>query len=148
MHGHSYRKLAIELLIDFVIMYLVMFTMIATLDHFRFNLTNVYMTLMMVAPMAVVMLLSMRSMFQNKRANWIVIGGAAVVFAASFYAMRTQAAINDQELIRGMIPHHSGAILMCGKAKLNDPELIALCDEIIVAQEREIAQMQAILDRL
>lgn len=148
MHGHSYRKLAIELLIDFVIMYLVMFTMIATLDHFRFNLNNVYMTLMMVAPMAVVMLLSMRSMFPNKRANWIVIGVAAVVFAASFYAMRTQAAINDQELIRGMVPHHSGAILMCGKAKLNDPELIALCDEIIVAQEREIAQMQAILDRL
>ena len=64
MHAHSYRNLAIELLIDFVIMYLVMFTMIATLDHFRFNLNNVYMTLMMVAPMAVVMLLSMRSMFQ------------------------------------------------------------------------------------
>lgn len=148
MHAHSYRNLAIELLIDFVIMYLVMFTMIATLDHFRFNLNNVYMTLMMVAPMAVVMLLSMRSMFQNRRANWIIIGGAAVVFAASFYAMRTQAAINDQELIRGMIPHHSGAILMCEKAKLIDPELIALCDEIIVAQEREIAQMEAILDRL
>ncbi|WP_341024304.1 DUF305 domain-containing protein [Brevundimonas diminuta] len=148
MHAHSYRNLAIELLIDFVIMYLVMFTMIATLDHFRFNLNNIYMTLMMVAPMAVVMLLSMRSMFQNRRANWIIIGVAAVVFAASFYAMRTQAAINDQELIRGMIPHHSGAILMCEKAKLIDPELIALCDKIIVAQEREIAQMQAILDRL
>lgn len=148
MHAHSYRNLAIELLIDFVIMYLVMFTMIATLDHFRFNLNNVYMTLMMVAPMALVMLLSMRSMFQNRRANWIIIGIAAVVFAISFYAMRTQAAINDQELIRGMIPHHSGAILMCGKAKLTDPELIALCDEIIVAQEREIAQMQAILNRL
>ena len=42
MHAHSYRNLAIELLIDFVIMYLVMFTMIATLDHFRFNLNNVY----------------------------------------------------------------------------------------------------------
>ncbi|WP_313574080.1 DUF305 domain-containing protein [Brevundimonas sp.] len=148
MHAHSYRNLAFELLIDFVIMYLVMFTMIATLDHFRFNLNNVYMTLMMVAPMALVMLLSMRSMFQNRRANWIIIGIAAVVFAISFYAMRTQAAINDQELIRGMIPHHSGAILMCGKAKLTDPELIALCDEIIVAQEREIAQMQAILNRL
>ncbi len=148
MHAHSYRNLAIELLIDFVIMYLVMFTMIATLDDFRFNLNNVYTTLMMVAQMAVVMLLSMRSMFQNRRANWIIIGVAAVVFAASFYAMRTQAAINDQELIRGMIPHHSGAILMCEKAKLIDPELIALCDEIIVAQEREIAQMQAILDRL
>ena len=74
--------------------------------------------------------------------------GAVVIFAGSFYAMRSQAAIGDRELIRGMIPHHSGAILMCGKAKLTDPELIALCDEIVDAQEREISQMQAILDRL
>ena len=60
----------------------------------------------------------------------------------------TQAAIGDKELIRGMIPHHSGAILMCGKAKLSDPELVALCGEIVEAQEREIRQMQAIQDRL
>lgn len=62
--------------------------------------------------------------------------------------MRTQAAIGDKELIRGMIPHHSGAILMCGKAKLSDPELVALCGEIVEAQKREIRQMQAIQDRL
>ena len=144
----AYRSLAWQTLVSAIIMYLVMFVMIDRLSSFYNNLNMAYMTLMMVAPMAVVMLLSMRSMFQNRRTNWIIIGIAAFVFAASFYAMRTQAAINDQELIRGMIPHHSGAILMCGKAKLTDPELIALCDEIIVAQEREIAQMQAILDRL
>ena len=144
----SYRLLGAEMAIDFVIMYLVMYTMIATLDHFYFNLNNVYMTLMMVTPMALLMLVLMRSMYENKRANLAIAIGAVVIFAGSFYAMRSQAAIGDKELIRGMIPHHSGAILMCGKAKLTDPELIALCDEIVDAQEREISQMQAILDRL
>lgn len=148
MHDKSYRNLAIELIVHFIIMYLVMFTMIATLDHFNFNLNNVYMTLMMVAPMTILMLVLMRSMYQNKRLNWVIGLGAVVVFAASFYAMRSQAAIGDKELIRGMIPHHSGAILMCEQASLRDPEVVALCGEIVEAQEREISQMQAILDRL
>jgi hypothetical protein len=148
MHGNSYRNLVIELIAHFTIMYLVMYTMIAAFDHFYFNLNNVYMTLMMVTPMALLMLVLMPSMYGNKRANLIIAIGAVVIFAGSFYAMRSQAAIGDKELIRGMIPHHSGAILMCGKAKLTDPELITLCDEIIDAQEREIAQMQAVLERL
>ena len=148
MHHKPYRSFAIELLIDFAIMYLVMFSMIATLNHFYFNLNIVYMTLMMVAPMTILMLVMMRSMYQDKRLNLIIGGAAVLVFALSFYAMRTQAAIGDKELIRGMIPHHSGAILMCGKARLTDPELIALCDDIVSAQEREISQMQTILDRL
>jgi hypothetical protein len=63
----SYKGLIIELLIDFVIMYLVMYTMIASLDHLLVNLNNFYMTLMMVAPMTVVMLVAMRSMFPARR---------------------------------------------------------------------------------
>lgn len=65
-HGRTklsqYRGLAIELTLDFIVMYLVMYTMIATVAHFHFNLNNVYMTLMMVAPMTIIMLVSMRSM--------------------------------------------------------------------------------------
>lgn len=148
MHKNAYRSLGLHMIIHFVIMYLVMFTMIARLEHFYFNLNNVYMTLMMVTPMAIFMIVLMNSMYENKRANMAIIVGTLVLFGASFFAMRTQAAIGDKELIRGMIPHHSGAILMCGKAKLSDPELIALCDEIVVAQEREITQMRTILDRL
>lgn len=148
MHGSRYRNLAIELIIHFVIMYLVMYTMIATLDHFYFNLNNLYMTLMMVAPMAVLMLILMRSMYQNKRANRAIGLGAVVIFAASFYAMRSQAAIGDKEFLRSMIPHHSGAVLMCEQASISDPEIIALCGEIVRSQEAEIAQMKAILDRL
>ncbi len=58
----SYRSFGVELIVDFIIMYLVMYTMIASLNHFYFNLNNVYMTLMMVSPMAILMLIFMRSM--------------------------------------------------------------------------------------
>lgn len=149
--GHpsgSYRRLGVEMAVDFGIMYLVMYTMIATLDHFHFNLNNVYMTLMMVAPMTVVMLIAMRSMYRSRRLNLLIGGGAVAVFVASFAAMRTQAAVGDAELVRSMIPHHSGAILMCEQAALTDPEIVRLCADIVQAQRREIAQMQAILDRL
>ena len=84
MHGKSYRNLAIELIVHFMIMYLVMYTMIAAFDHFYFNLNNVYMTLMMVTPMALLMLVLMRSMYGNKRANLIIaIGAVASSLAAS-----------------------------------------------------------------
>jgi uncharacterized protein (DUF305 family) len=47
-----------------------------------------------------------------------------------------------------MIPHHSGAILMCREATLSDPELVALCRLITEAQSAEIEQMQRIAERL
>lgn len=93
------------------------------------------------------MLILMRSMYPSNRPN-VLIGGAAVpVFALSFYGMRTQSAGGGTEFLKSMIPHHSGAILMCEQASLIDQEIMALCDEIVVAQEREIAQMKAILAR-
>ena len=147
-HGYSYPRFALDTVINFVIMYLVMYTMIATLNHFYLNLNNVYMTLMMVAPMTVIMLISMRSMFPSPRINLALIGVSVLVFALSFFGMRTQAAVGDAEFLRSMIPHHSGAILMCEQASLTDPEIVALCREIVVAQEREINQMKAILERL
>ena len=147
MSRRTYVAFAFELVVDFVIMYLVMYTMIATLDHFYFNLNNVYMTLMMVAPMAIVMMLAMRSMFPSRRANIAIVLVAAVVFAGSYYGMRTQALVGNDEFLRAMIPHHSGAILMCQQAKITDPEIVSLCQEIVSGQEKEIAQMQAILAR-
>src|SRR5688572_10098920 len=112
----SYKSLSMEMAIDFVIMYFVMYTMIARLDHLYLNLNNVYMTLMMVAPMTIIMLLSMRSMFPSPRLNAVVVVGAAVIFIASFAAMRNQTQIGNAQFLRSMIPHHSGAILMCEQA--------------------------------
>ncbi|RWE54148.1 DUF305 domain-containing protein [Mesorhizobium sp.] len=143
----SYLALMLELAVDFVIMYLVMYTMIATLDHFYLNINNVYMTLMMVAPMAIVMLVAMRSMFPSRRMNLVVVAITAVIFVASFAAMRSQAAVDDEEFLRSMIPHHSGAILMCEQASLADREIVELCEGIVQSQMEEIARMQAILKR-
>ena len=145
-HG-SYKGLTIELAIDFVIMYFVMYTMIASLNHLYLNINNVYMTLMMVTPMAIVMLVAMRSMFPSKRVNMGIVVGAIIVFVASFIAMRTQAAVGNEQFLRSMIPHHSGAILMCEQSAITDPELAALCEEIVKSQKAEIEQMQRILQR-
>lgn len=143
--AHSYRNFAIELAIEFVIMYFVMYTMIDSTAHLHLNINNVYMTLMMVAPMAVVMLLSMRAMFSRTSLNTAIIATSVVVFGISFWAMRAQAAVGDREFLRSMIPHHSGAILMCQQASLSDPRIVKLCQGIVESQKSEIAQMEQLL---
>ena len=47
-----------------------------------------------------------------------------------------------------MIPHHSIAILTSENASLTDPEVKQLAMRIIEAQRQEIAEMQALLERL
>ena len=147
MTHQNYGRFAIEMSIDFIIMYLVMYTMIATLDHFYFNINSVYMTLMMVAPMSIVMLVSMRSMFPSQAANWAIVAVATAALTGSFAAMRTQAAVGDAQFLKSMIPHHSGAILMCERSAITDRAILDLCKGIIESQTKEIAQMQEILQR-
>jgi len=141
-----YRSLALQTAISGVIMYLVMFVMIDQLSSFYNNLNMLYMTLMMVAPMVVLMIVAMRDMFPSKRLNVLLLAGSAVAFFGSFALLRTQTTIDDTAFIRSMIPHHSGAILMCEQASLSDRELVSLCRQIIKSQREEIAQMKSMLE--
>jgi len=142
---NSYRSLALQTAIGGIIMYLVMFVMIDHLSSFYNNLNMFYMTLMMVAPMVVLMIVTMRDMFMSKRTNAALLAGSIAIFVGSFALIRSQATIHDSAFLRSMIPHHSGAILMCEQAKLTNPKVATLCSNIIKSQREEIAQMKTLL---
>lgn len=142
-----YKKLAIAISINAVLMYLITYVMIDDFSHFYNNINRVYMSLMMVAPMVIVMLLVMSSMYENKRLNYILIAASAGLFILCFSLARTQVPVGNAQFLRSMIPHHSSAIVMCQESELTDPEIIKLCEQIIKSQEEEITQMKAILER-
>ena len=148
MMKNAYRSLAVQTIVSGIIMYFVMFVMIDNLGSFYNNFNMVYMTLMMVAPMVMLMVLAMRDMFPSKIINASLLVGSAVIFVGCFALIRTQTTIGDRAFLRSMIPHHSGAILMCQQAKLSDPEVVRLCGEIIKSQRQEISEMKVILGRM
>ena len=146
--GSAYWMLALNLVVSGIVMYFVMFAMIDTWRDFHNNLNMAYMALTMVAPMGLLMLATMGGMYSNRALNAGLYVLFAALFLAAFFGIRTQTAIGDRQFIASMIPHHSGAILMCREAALEDAELVALCSQIETAQRREIEQMEAIQARL
>ncbi len=148
MHGMSYSKFMVMLLISFFIMYIVMFLNIVKLSHYHTSTTRVYMAILMVAPMAVYMMLMMGKMYPNKNINIGIIIVAIVVFIVTLLGLRTQTPISDVQYMKAMIPHHSSAILVSKNANLKDPEVRKLAEQIIQSQEKEIAEMNALIKKL
>ncbi len=147
-HARPYLMFGVNMILGLAVMYVVMFTMIDGLGDFRNNLNMFYMAVTMWAPMGIFMLLTMPGMYPSKSVNLALCVGFAVLTAGSFWATRSQALINDRQFVASMIPHHSGAILMCREASLSDPELVSLCGEITQAQREEIEQMENIAARI
>lgn len=147
-HARPYLMFWINMGLGLVVMYVVMFSMIDGPGDFRNNLNMFYMAVTMWAPMGVFMLATMPGMFPNRRMNLLLYAGFILLTVLSFWATRAQVFIDDRHFVDSMIPHHSGAILMCREADIEDAELVRLCGEIIEAQRREIEQMEAIGTRL
>ncbi|MFC3098359.1 DUF305 domain-containing protein [Alteraurantiacibacter palmitatis] len=153
-HSHGggtsrpYLMFWINMALGLFVMYVVMFSMIDGFQDFRNNLNMFYMAVTMWAPMGIFMLATMPGMFPRRLLNLALYASFIILTIVSFAATRSQALIHDHQFIESMIPHHSGAILMCRESALSDPELVALCDDIMGAQRSEIAQMKRIRARL
>ena len=143
-----YVMLAVNLGLSLLVMYVAMFAMIWSWGEFIQNVNFFYMALVMWAPMGAIMLATMGGMYRNRKLNAALYVAFAAILVLSLVGIRQQSLVSDDQFLRSMIPHHSGAILMCEEAKLTDPEIRRLCREIIQAQKDEIAEMKRIMDRL
>ena len=146
--GNAYPLFGLNMALSLAAMYFLMFTMVDTAGDFFNNLNMAFMALTMLAPMGVLMLALMPGMYSDRRLNVILYAGFALVFVLALAGIRTQTPIGDEQFIASMIPHHSGAILMCREADIIDAELRTLCDGIETGQRQEIEQMKSILARL
>ncbi len=148
MEKGSYKKFVSMLVISFFVMYAIMYLNVDRFDHFYINMTRFYMTLLMVSAMALLMFGMMRTMYQDRKLNSIIAIAAVAVFILALIGVRTQTAIGDVHYMKGMVPHHSIAIMVSKNAHLKDPEVKKLAQSIIDAQEKEITQMKMTLARM
>lgn len=129
-------------------MYLTMYFNTYEFSHIFFSWTRMYMTFIGIGGMAIIMFLFMKNMYKNKVKNASIFIGSIIIMTVSTFLVRQQIPIDDVKWMKAMIPHHSIAILTSQKADLSDPEVKKLAEEIINAQEREIAEMKKMIQRI
>lgn len=148
MNNSKYTTFILMLVCSAISMYITMYFNTYEFSHIFFSWTRMYMTLIGIGAMAIIMFLFMKKMYENKKKNIAIIVGSLLLMTLSTFLVRQQIPINDVKWMRAMIPHHSIAILTSKKADLNDPEVIKLSEDIIKAQEKEIAEMKRMINRL
>lgn len=148
MSNQHYGRLLLMIALSFGSMYALMYAMVDTFANVYSSFNQFYMAGLMTAAMAVIELVLMGAMYQNKKLNAAIIAASLVALGGFWMLIRQQTAISDEQFLRSMIPHHAGAILMCKQASLDDAEIKALCRGIISGQQSEIDLMKAKLGQL
>lgn len=135
--------IATSMIVMFLLMYLNSYQI---LDHAWFSETRLFMTLIMGAAMATVMLGFMLGMYGNRNANLAIFLAAGLLLLSALWLVRSQATVTGVDYMEGMIPHHSIAILTSERARIEDPRVRQLADQIIDAQRREIKEMEWLIE--
>ena len=143
---NHYGRLAVMMVISFLVMYALMYAMVDRFTNVYGSVNQFYMAGLMAAPMLIIELLLMAGMYPDRRLNLIFGVGAAAFMLACWFGIRNQWGVGDRQFIRSMIPHHAGAILMCERNHLKNPELKQLCHDIVASQRAEVEQMKALLE--
>ena len=142
----SYLRFAGMIATSTVVMFVLMYLNTYAWEHVFWSETRFYMTFVMGAAMAVIMLGFMLGMYRSRRANVSIVAGSIAVLCLALWLVRSQVTVDDESYMRAMIPHHSIAILTSTRADIDDVRVRALADRIIEAQKREIEEMQWLLD--
>lgn len=142
----KYTRFLLMIATSTLVMFGLMYLNSYEIDHIHFSETRSWMALYMGGAMAIIMMLFMLHMYDNKRKTIAILAGATLVFAGSLYLVRSQTTVSDQAWQRAMIPHHSIAILTSERANIEDVRVRALADDIIKAQRREIKEMKWLID--
>lgn len=143
--GTSYGRFHAMVGTSTALMFGLMYLNTYAFEHIYWSETRFYMTFVMGATMAVVMLLFMWGMYRNMATNAAILLGSAVLFAGALWLVRSQETVQDESWMSAMIPHHSIAIMTSERAEVTDPRVAALAKEIVHAQNREIAEMRFLL---
>ena len=146
MEPKQYMRFGAMIATSTVVMFLLTYTNTYAWDHVRWSEERVYMALLMGGAMGVVMLGFMWSMHKNTKVNVAILVGAIALMAAALWLSRSQTFVDDREYMKGMIPHHSIAILTSEHADLDDVRVCELANAIIKAQREEIAEMDWLID--
>lgn len=114
-------------------------TWIDKIDDIRLlHLNDVFMILLMTSIMFAIM-------FINNLKYFCVF---LIIALITFLFIRNQTFVNDKQFLKGMIPHHSMAIMMAKKIKnkTKDKKIITLANSIINNQEKEILLIKNLLN--
>ena len=147
MENSNYLKFIGMLMASFFVMYAVMFLNVNDMEHIYLSVTRLYMTILMICPMAIIMVLFMPNMYPRKRANMMIYMCSALIFVLAFTFLRNQTFVSDKQYMKAMIPHHSSAILTSSRADIKDPQVRMLADSIVKSQREEIQLMRSALER-
>lgn len=142
---NKYAKFGGMILTSTVVMYGLMYLNTYAWDHATFSETRTYMAILMGAVMAVIMLFFMMDMLPNRNLNIGIVAVSVAVFAICLWLVRSQETVEDVSWMKGMIPHHSIAIMTSERAHISDPRVRKLADQIIKSQTEEIAEMKALI---
>lgn len=143
---NNYKKFAGMILTSTVVMYMFTYLNTYSFNHVFFSEMRLYMSILMGASMAIVMLGFMLHMLENRRLNIGILVTSIIVFSISLFLVRSQSTIDDTSYMRAMIPHHSIAILTSERANFEDPRVQELANEIIKAQRKEIDEMKKLIE--
>lgn len=144
----AYVNFLLTILVSMLVMHALMYLNTWELAHVEYSQTRAWMTLIMGAGMMLVMLVAMRHMYRDKAANAGIVALAVVLLGVGTWGVRSQRFVDDVDYMKAMIPHHSIALLTSRRARIEDPRVRELADQIIAAQEAEIARMQSLIEEL